>query len=162
MTRTFVAFVDGLSKFFAVVSVVLLAAAMLVICQMIFFRYVFRWPTIWQTDFVVYSATAAVFIGAPYVLLTKGHVGVDVIETMAKPHVRRGLRFLGSVLGLGFCAMMFVASWMYFHEAWAEGWTSSSIWRIPLWIPTLPMPIGFGLLTLQYVAEILKLRDAEP
>jgi TRAP-type C4-dicarboxylate transport system permease small subunit len=162
MTRTFIAIVEGLSRLFALVAVLLLIASMLVICQMVFARYIFRWPTIWQTDFVVYAATAAIFIGAPYVLMTKGHVGVDVVETMAKPRLRRGLRYLGSVFGLSFCAMMFVASWMYFHEAWEEGWTSSSIWRIPLWIPTLPMPVGFGLLCLQYVAEILKLKDVEP
>jgi TRAP-type C4-dicarboxylate transport system permease small subunit len=162
MTRHLIAIADGLSKAFAVVAVLLLIAAMLVICQMIFSRYIFRWPTIWQTDFVVYAATAAVFLGAPYVLVTKGHVGVDVIETMVQPRIKRILRYVGSALGLTFCATMFVASWMYFHEAWDEGWTTSSLWRIPLWIPVLPMLIGFGLLCLQYLAEILKLKDVEP
>lgn len=161
MTRTFVAIVDSLSRLFAIAAVLLLIAAMLVICQMVFARYIFRWPTIWQTDFVVYAATAAVFVGSPYVLLTKGHVGVDVIETMVQPRLKRGLRFVGSLLGLCFCVLMFVASWMYFHEAWVEGWTTSSIWRLPLWIPILPMTVGFGLLCLQYIAELLKLKDIE-
>jgi TRAP-type C4-dicarboxylate transport system permease small subunit len=162
MSRTVIAAVEGLSKLFAGAAVLLLAAAMLVICQMVFARYVFRWPTIWQTDFVVYAATAAVFVGAPYVLMTKGHVGVDVIEMLVKPRTRRRLQWLGSILGLAFCVAMFVASWMYFQEALEEGWTTSSIWRLPLWIPILPMPVGFGLLCLQYVAELLKLKDAKP
>ena len=161
MSRTVIVVVEGLSKLFAAAAVLLLIAAMLVICQMVFARYFFRWPTIWQTDFVVYAATAAVFVGAPYVLMTRGHVGVDVIEMMVKPRTQRRLQILGSVLGLAFCGAMFVASWMYFHEALTEGWTTSSIWRLPLWIPILPMPIGFGLLCLQYVAELLKLKDAK-
>jgi TRAP-type C4-dicarboxylate transport system permease small subunit len=161
MTRTFIATIEGLSRLFALFSILLLIASMLVICQMVFARYIFRWPTIWQTDFVVFSATAAVFLGAPYVLLTKGHVGVDVVETLVGPAWKRRLRYLGSAIGLCFCALMFVASWMYFHEAWEEGWTTSSLWRVPMWIPTLPMPVGFGLLCLQYLAEILKLKDAE-
>lgn len=162
MSRILIATADGLSKVFAAVAVLLLIAAMLVICQMVFARYFLRWPTIWQTDFVVYAATAAVFIGAPYVLLTKGHVGVDVIETMVRPRTRYVLRFAGSVLGLIFCAAMLVASWIYFHEAWVEGWTTSSVWRLPLWIPVLPMVIGFALLCLQYVAELIKLKEARP
>jgi TRAP-type C4-dicarboxylate transport system permease small subunit len=160
MTRTIIAVADGLSKLFAVIAALLLIASMVIICQMVSARYLFRWPTMWQTDFVVYAATAAVFLGAPYVLMTKGHVGVDVIETMVQPPVKRGMRYVGSLLGLTFCAVMFVASWMYFHEAWEEGWTTSSLWRLPLWIPVLPMPIGFGLLCLQYLAEILKVRGA--
>lgn len=161
MTRILIAIADGLSKIFGIVAVLLLIASMLVICQMVFARYIFRWPTIWQTDFVVYAATAAIFIGAPYVLMTKGHVGVDVVEMMVRPRMQIALRYVSSVLGLLFCAVMLVASWMYFHEAWEEGWTTSSIWRLPLWIPILPMLIGFGLLCLQYLAEILKLKDAE-
>ena len=46
---------------------------------MVFIRYVLNDNTIWQTDFVTYSLVAATFIGAPYVLLTKGHVNVDVL-----------------------------------------------------------------------------------
>ena len=61
MTRSYVSFTDNLSRIFGLVSVLLLIAAMLVVCQMIFLRYFFRLPTIWQTDFVVYSATAASF-----------------------------------------------------------------------------------------------------
>lgn len=161
MTRSLIALADGLSKLFALVAALLLIAAMLVICQMVSARYILRWPTIWQTDFVVFAATAAVFVGAPYVLMTKGHVGVDVIETTLKPAGRRRLRYVASALGLAFCAVMFVASAMYFWEAWEEGWSTSSLWRIPLWVPVLPMPIGFGLLCLQYLAEILKLGEAE-
>jgi len=157
MVRRYIAAVDALSRFFGLVATLLLVAAMLVVCQMIFMRYVFRAPTIWQTDFVVFTATAAVFLGAPYVLLRKGHVGVDVIELMVAPNTRRILGLVGSVLGLAFCAAMFVASLIYFHDAWANGWTTSSIAAIPLWQPLLPLPIGFALLCLQYLAEIMKL-----
>ena len=42
-------------------------------------RYVLNQNTIWQTDFVTYSLVAATFIGSPYVLMTRGHVNVDVL-----------------------------------------------------------------------------------
>lgn len=157
MISAFVTAVGGLSRVFAVLATLLLVAAMLVVCEMILMRYVFRAPTIWQTDFVVFSATAATFLGAPYVLLKKGHVGVDFIELSLKPGPRRALKTLGAALGLAFCAVMLTASVINLEEAWAGGWKHASVWAPPLWIPMSALPIGFGLLCLQYLAEILKL-----
>lgn len=157
MLDLFIRSVGGLSRALALVATALLIAAMLVVCQMIFIRYVFRAATIWQTDFVVFSATGAMFLGAPYVLLTGGHVGVDVVEMMLGETSRRRLRFLGGVLGLIFCAIMLWASWIQFHEAWAGNWKHASVWAPPLWIPLMALPVGFGMLCLQYVAQLAAL-----
>ncbi len=162
MTRSYISFADRLSQIFAVISVGLLIAAVLVICEMIFLRYVFRLPTIWQTDFVVYAATASVFLGAPYVLMKRGHVGVDVIDTLLPEGGRAVLRTIANLLGLLFCAVMFAASANYVWEAYSLGWRSSSIWQVPIWIPAVPMPIGFGLLCVQYIAEFLRPGDQQP
>ncbi|MBA4790629.1 MAG: TRAP transporter small permease [Rhizobiales bacterium] len=156
MLRAFLYSVDTLSKAAAIVAGLLLAAAMIVTVEMIFLRYAFRAPTIWQTDFVVFSATAAVFLGAPYVLLTRGHVGVDVIELMVAPPLRRALGLAGALLGLVFCLAMTVASLLFFHEAYVNEWRTSSVAAIVLWVPLLPLPVGFLLLSLQYVAEIVR------
>lgn len=157
MIRSFIAISDGLSRMAGIVATLLLVAAMMVITEMIFLRYVFRSPTFWQTDFVVFAATAAIFLGAPYVLLRKGHVGVDVIETVLADRARRRLRLIGSILSFVFCIAMFVTCVNYVHEAYVGGWKHSSVWAPRLWIPMLSLPVGFGLLGLQYVAEMLKL-----
>jgi len=154
--RRFVSVVNALSTAFGAVSAALFATAMLVITHMIFVRYVFRSPTIWHTDFAVYAATAAVFLGAPYVLMKHGHVGVDVVETLVPAWTRGILRTVGNVFGLAFCAAMLVASALFTHEAWASDWLTPGVWQIPLWMPTLPLPVGFALLCLQYVAEFLQ------
>ncbi|MGU3495994.1 TRAP transporter small permease subunit [Xanthobacteraceae bacterium A53D] len=156
MLRAFLVSVDTLSRAAAIAAGLLLFAAMVITVQMIFLRYFFRSPTIWQTDFVIFSATAAVFLGAPYVLLTRGHVGVDVIELMAAPPLRRALGLIGAALGLLFCIAMTFASVIFFHEAYVNEWRTSSVAAIVLWVPLLPLPVGFGLLTLQYIAEIVR------
>lgn len=155
MVKVYIQAVSNLSRAFAALATVLMIAAMLVVCQMILMRYVFRLPTVWQTDFVVFSATAATFLGAPYVLMKGGHVGVDVVELMVGGNGRRRLRLVASFLGLVFCMIMLAATWIQFHEAWSGNWRHSSVWAPPLWMPLSALPIGFGLLCLQYVAEIL-------
>lgn len=157
MLNRYILWVGRVSRLFAVIATALIVIAMLVVCQMILMRYVFRLPTIWQTDFVVFSATAAIFLGAPYVLLKGGHVGVDVVELMLGQQNRKRLRILGAMLGLVFCIVMLAATWVQFEEAWAGNWKHSSVWAPPLWIPLSALPVGFFLLCLQYTANILVL-----
>lgn len=161
MSRHIVRTIEALSRLGGISSVFLLIVAMVVMCQMILMRYLFRAPTIWQTEVVVFAATAAIFIGAPYVLMKKGHVGVDVIELMMSPPNRRRMKCLGALLGLSFCLLMSVASGIYVYEAWEGGWTTPTIAAIPLWIPATPMLVGFSLLCLQYVVELMKLYRPE-
>jgi TRAP-type C4-dicarboxylate transport system permease small subunit len=49
---------------------------------------------------------------------------------------------------------MFWQSALYWYENWVEGWTTQTIWALPLWIPLLPLPVGFGLLVLQSIVQI--------
>jgi len=157
MIKSYIRAVSSISRALGALATFLLVLAMLAVCQMIFVRYILGEATIWQNDFVVYSATAAIFVGAPYVLLKKGHVGVDVIEHLVGDAARVKLRLAGCWLGLIFCVIMLVAGWINFHEAWVNGWTSPTVWAAPLWIPYAAVPVGFAMLCLQYVAEILRL-----
>lgn len=157
MHRAYIQAVGNASRGLAIVATALIIASMLVVCQMIMQRYVFRQPTIWQTDFVVFSATAAMFLGAPYVLLKGGHVGVDVVEMVVGERTRFVLRLIASLLGLLFCVIMLVATWVQFHDAWAGNWKHSSVWAPPLWVPLAALPVSFAMLCLQYVAQIVTL-----
>ncbi|MCG5478414.1 TRAP transporter small permease subunit [Sinorhizobium alkalisoli] len=160
MLKAYIEAVGNASRGLAIVATALIIASMLVVCQMILMRYVFRQPTIWQTDFVVFSATAAMFLGAPYVLLKGGHVGVDVVEVMVGDRTRSVLRVIASLLGLLFCIIMLIATWIQFHDAWAGNWKHSSVWAPPLWVPLAALPVSFAMLCLQYVAQVLTLLTA--
>jgi TRAP-type C4-dicarboxylate transport system permease small subunit len=135
----------------------LTAAAVVVVCQMVFLRYVLNESTIWQTDFVTFSLVAATFIGAPYVLLTKGHVNVDVLPTYLDDRARWWLALVAIVISLAFALTMAVLTAQFWHEAWENNWRSDSMWRARMWIPYAAMPVGLGILTLQYVADLINL-----
>ncbi|GAA0781003.1 TRAP transporter small permease [Castellaniella ginsengisoli] len=157
MSQTFTHWVERLSRACGVLAALLLTFAMLVVCQMILMRYVFRAPTIWQTEAVVFGATAAIFLGAPYVLMTKGHVGVEFIQMLVGARARRWMDRVGAWLGLTFCLLMTAATGLHLFEALEGGWTTPSVAAVPLWMPLAPVVFGFVLLSLQYVVEIMKL-----
>ncbi|HEY3076671.1 MAG TPA: TRAP transporter small permease [Burkholderiales bacterium] len=135
----------------------LIALGVLVVCEMVFVRYVLNQNTIWQTDFVTWSLVAATFIGSPYLLLTRGHVNVDVLPLYLGPRARWWLALASIVMSLAFCITMAVLTARFWLEAWEQRWVSDTMWRARLWIPYSAMPIGLGILTLQYIADLYSL-----
>ena len=153
---TFIRLIEAVSRALAAISVLFLIAAVIVVCEMVFIRYVLRGSTVWQTEFVTYSLIAATFLGSPWVLMIRGHVNVDLLPGTLPPGPRRAMEIVAGLLSLAFCALLAWSGWSYFHEAWAGGWTTETVWKLPLWIPLLPLPLGIGWLCLQYLAELSK------
>jgi TRAP-type C4-dicarboxylate transport system permease small subunit len=146
-----------LSRAAGVVAALLIGFAVLVICDMVIERFGFNRTTIWQIDVVTYSIVGATFIGSAYVLMTRGHVNVDVLPLHLGPRARYYLAFCTMLLALAFSVVLFILCTLYWYEAWSKGWHSDTVWRARLWVPYLVMPIGLGLLVLQYIAELLNL-----
>jgi TRAP-type C4-dicarboxylate transport system permease small subunit len=152
---TFLRAVQRLSQFFGVVAALLIGLAVLVICDMVIERYIFNRTTIWQIDVVTYAIVGATFIGSPYVLLKRGHVNVDILPLHLGQRARYWLALFTAGLSFAFVLVLWLLVARYWHEAFAGNWRSDTVWRARLWIPYSAMPIGLGLLALQYVAEII-------
>lgn len=154
---TYLRVVTLLSQVSGVIAAGLIALAVLVICEMVVERYILGHTTIWQIDVVTYSIVGATFIGSAYVLMTRGHVNVDVLPLHLSTRPRYRMALATTVAGLAFCVVLFVLSALYWREAWAGNWRSDTVWRARLWIPYASMPIGLGLLVLEYIAELIRL-----
>jgi TRAP-type C4-dicarboxylate transport system permease small subunit len=135
----------------------LIALGVVVVCHMVFVRYALNQNTIWQTDFVTYSLIAATFVGSPFVLMTRGHVNVDVLPLYSGPRLRFWLAIFASLVTLAFCLTMAVLTFQFWKEAWDNKWVSDTMWRARLWIPYSSMPIGLGILALQCLADLFAL-----
>ena len=126
---------------------------MLVICDMVIERYILNLTTIWQIDVVTYAIVGATFIGSAYVLMTRGHVNVEILPLHAGPRARywlalftdgAGPRLLHRALGRH-------------HDVLVRGLQrrleiQHRVAGAPR-IPYLSMPVGLGLLVLEYIAK---------
>ena len=135
----------------------LIALGVVVVCQMVFVRFVLNENTIWQTDFVTYSIVAATFLGSPYVLMTRGHVNVDVLPHYLGARGRFWLALVSTLMAMAFCIAMVALTWNFWLDSWNDGRLSNTMWRVRLWIPYASMPVGLGILTLQYVVDLYNL-----
>jgi TRAP-type C4-dicarboxylate transport system permease small subunit len=160
--RQFVRFVDRLSDGCAVAASVMLAAAMLIVVWMVGYRALGN-STYWEIELATYLIVAAVLVGSPYCLKTRGHIGVDLISEWLSPRGRRTLTRLLSVLGLAVCLYL---TWIGFDltlDAWRTKEHSGSTWNPVRWPFFATMPLGLGLTALQYVADFFRVdEDAEP
>ena len=152
---TYIRTVIFLSRVAGVFAAILIGLAVFVICDMVIVRYFFNVPTIWQIDVVTYAIVGATFIGSPYVLMTRGHVNVEILPLHIGPRARYWLALITAMFALFFCLVLFVLCTQYWFQAYSEGWKSNTVWRARLWVPYLSMPIGLGLLVLQYLADVL-------
>jgi TRAP-type C4-dicarboxylate transport system permease small subunit len=143
------------SRVTGVAAAFLIGIAVIVIIDMVVERYIFNLTTIWQIDVVTYCIVGATFIGSPYVLMTRGHVNVDILPLYLGPRGRYVLALATMLLALAFCIAIFVLCTIYWYEAFSEGWLSNTVWRARMWIPYLSMPVGLGLLILQYLVELI-------
>lgn len=70
---------------------------------MVVVRYLLAESTYWQTEFVTYLLISATFIGSPYVLLSRGHVNVNLLPMYLNQRARMALALFASLLSLAFC-----------------------------------------------------------
>ncbi|MBD3610752.1 MAG: TRAP transporter small permease [Gammaproteobacteria bacterium] len=153
----YIRFVTLLSRICGVTAAMMIVISVLVVCQMVVMRYGLEASTYWQTEFVTYLLLAATFIGSPYVLLTKGHVNVELLPIYLGHKARYYLALFAMGFSLLVCLIVAWSGIELFLKSWHRDWLSDTVWAVRLWIPYLAMPIGFGVMALQFIADIMSL-----
>jgi TRAP-type mannitol/chloroaromatic compound transport system permease small subunit len=104
-----------------------------------------------------YLFGAMFLLAAGYTLKHNGHVRIDIFYNRFGP---RGQAWIDLVGGLLFLLPMAVLlawlAWPMFHEAWAAQEMSPDAGGLLRWPVKLLLPLGFALLALQGVAEVIK------
>lgn len=147
-----VSLIERLSLIAGIIASLFIAFAIIIVCQMVFIRYVLVGSTAWQTEVVTFLLVGATMLGSAWVLKERGHVAVGIVTEYSPPPARRAMLIMADIVAFVFAAIMFWKGFEVTLEAYHGDWTSDSIYEIPMWIPYLAMPIGFGLLALQSIA----------
>lgn len=104
-----------------------------------------------------YLFGAIFLLAAGYTLKHNGHVRIDVLYGRWPLRARAWIDLLGTALFLlPLCALMVWLSWPGFVESWNRGEMSSDAGGLIRWPVRLLIPLGFALLGLQGVSELIK------
>jgi TRAP-type mannitol/chloroaromatic compound transport system permease small subunit len=101
---------------------------------------------------------AAVFLmGAGYGFLKNSHVRIDFIATKLSARTRNWIDVVGIIaVLLPFCVLSIVLSWLLFTNALVTGEMSQNAGGLIRWPAYALIPLGFSLLALQGVSELIK------
>lgn len=122
-----------------------------------FVRYGFDWSSNSFIEIQWYLFAYMVMVGAPIVLKLNEHVRVDLIYGKLKGNRPVYVDLFGLVFFLmPVMTMMAWLSWPYFLRTFVSGEMSQNAGGLIRWPAVLALPLGFALMWLQGLAEIIK------
>jgi len=104
-----------------------------------------------------YMFTAIVLLGGPYTLKVNEHVRVDLFYGMVSDRARIWIDIIGGVLFLlPICLILIYFTWWWFLDSFLIGEQSNNAGGLVRWPVKLMLPVGFALMALQGISEIIK------
>lgn len=120
-------------------------------------RYAFNIGSNSWLEIQWYLFAAAVMFGAAQVMRVNEHVRVDLLYARYNTRTKVMVDLFGLIVFLmPVMAAMLYYSWPLFLDKFVSGEMSQSAGGLIRWPVVLTMPLGFALLTLQGVSEIIK------
>lgn len=109
------------------------------------------------SESVWYMFGGMVMLGGAWTLKMNEHVRVDLIYGAVSERTRTWIDLLGGLFFLmPLCILLIYFTWPWFMQAWNQNIYSNAAGGLPRWPVRLMLPLGFGVLMLQGIAEIIK------
>jgi TRAP-type mannitol/chloroaromatic compound transport system permease small subunit len=149
--------IDWFNEQFGVAANWLVLLACLISAGNAFSRYLFSISSNGWLEIQWYMFAGMVLLGAPYTLKMNEHVRVDLLYGMASERTRIWIDIVGGFLFLlPICVILTYFTWPWFVESWRINEVSTNAGGLIRWPVKLLLPVGFALMALQGISEIIK------
>jgi TRAP-type mannitol/chloroaromatic compound transport system permease small subunit len=154
----FVKFIDRISELTGGLAAWLIIPLLAVVVNEVIRRHVFNAPTQWGYDASWMLFAAQFLIGGAYTLLHKGHIRIDIVYNLLSERGKLIFDLVVYLVVFLVPAVLFTWAGIQFAaDAWLSGEKlSTTNWFFPAAPPRSLIPLGFFLLTLQCIAEIIR------
>jgi TRAP-type mannitol/chloroaromatic compound transport system permease small subunit len=120
-------------------------------------RYAFDLSSNAWLEIQWYLFAGMVMLGASYTLQRNEHVRVDIIYVQLSERGKEWLDLVGTLLFLiPSCVLIGWLSWPFFDQSWHIQEMSGNACGLLRWPVKIALPIGFALVALQGVSEVIK------
>jgi TRAP-type mannitol/chloroaromatic compound transport system permease small subunit len=120
-------------------------------------RYLFSESSNGWLEIQWYMFAGMVLLGAPYTLKLNEHVRVDLLYGMLSPRKQIWIDIIGGILFLlPICIILTYFTWPWFVDSFLHHEASSNAGGLIRWPVKLLLPVGFALMALQGISEIIK------
>lgn len=156
--RALVRAIDALSRLFGGLAAVVVIVLVVLMLYDVVMRYAFNAPTSWGNDVNTWLMGTSFVLSIAYAMSTDSHVRVDLLYSDNKRHRMQLVDLVGfTLLVLPTVAWITWGLYGHFLEALKSGERSGTGgWNPIVWPFRLVLFVGFLILTIQIVAEIIK------
>jgi len=149
--------IDAVNDRFGQIATWLVLLATLISAGNATSRYLFSASSNAWLEIQWYMFAGIVLLGGPYVLKINEHVRVDLLYSMMSLKVRLWIDILGGIFFLlPICLILIYFTWPWFVESWQINESSMNAGGLVRWPVKLILPVGFALVALQGISEIIK------
>jgi TRAP-type mannitol/chloroaromatic compound transport system permease small subunit len=149
--------IDSISTFMGKSTMWLILATTLISAGNAIVRKAFDMSSNGLLEIQWYLFAAVFMLGAGYGFLKNSHVRIDFISNRLTDRTRNWVDVFGIVFVLfPFCVLMITLSWPVFMGAYNNGEMSQNAGGLIRWPAYLLVPVGFALLMMQGVSELIK------
>jgi C4-dicarboxylate transporter, DctQ subunit len=136
------------------ILVVLIAAMMF---YEVVARYVFKAPTSWTQDVAVTAQVWFTYMGMAYVLRKRELIRITAVLVKLGPTYRKILEAFSLAVICAFCVIATIYGTDTVLDSIRLGRRQPTMLEMPNWISEVPVIVGFFLLGLQSLAELIRL-----
>ena len=149
--------IDAFNAKFGVVANWLVLLACVISAGNAASRYAFSMSSNAWLEIQWYMFAGMVLLGAPYTLKMNEHVRVDLVYSAVSERTRLWIDIIcGFLFLLPICIILIYFTWPWFVQSWELNELSSNAGGLVRWPVKLLLPVGFALMTLQGISEIIK------
>jgi TRAP-type mannitol/chloroaromatic compound transport system permease small subunit len=149
--------VDGFTALVGKLAMWLILAATLISAGNAIIRKLFDTSSNAWLEIQWYLFAAVFLLGSGYAFLRNAHVRIDFISSKFSDRTRNWVDVAGIIVFLmPLCYLMIYEGWPLFMNAWTSGEMSSNAGGLIRWPVYLFIPLGFALLALQGLSELIK------
>lgn len=140
----------------AILGAALLCMIAVIICAEVTIRALGYASQLWVIEVSEYSLLFITFLGAPYLLEKNMHVVLDLIYDKFSGRPRLLLQILNASIGLALCAVLTGVGISVVIEQFQLGVRQVTVMRpLSFWI-TAALPLGMGLMAVQFLFQIIR------
>lgn len=149
--------IDSISTWVGKITMWLILATTLISAGNAIVRKIFDTSSNALLEIQWYLFAGVFLLGAGYGFLKNSHVRIDFISSRLSDRTRNWIDVLGILIVLfPFCAISISLSWPFFTQALASGEMSQNAGGLIRWPAYALIPLGFALLMLQGISELIK------
>ena len=154
---------DPVRAFFGRVNLIcaILGAALLfgiaaIVCFEVVGRALGASSRLWVIEVSEYALLFITFLGAPYLLQHNRHVVMDLVVNGLSHGQKRISHLINGLIGFLVCAVITVIGVQVVLDQFALGTREVTVMRPHSWWITSAMPLGTGLMAIQFLDTIIR------